>query len=159
VEKWAQAMGVNAQWLAHGDAAIIAVPSLGCSAAGGGAWNDSAESRGTVWFDRRTLAALVRGDAVCAEIVGESMEPLILSGDIVLVDRAANVPRKRRGRWRIYAIRESTGEISAKRLVWQRNQWELHSDHPDYAPRKLEYVAGDQSPILGEIVWLCRRLV
>ena len=88
-----------------------------------------------------------------AYVEGESMEPALRPGDLVLLDRSATI---REG---IYAIRIDDG-LFVKRL--QRlpgNQIKATSDNPAYGPFTIDL---GQVPagisIVGRVVWAGRQM-
>ncbi|MDL2209976.1 helix-turn-helix domain-containing protein [Desulfovibrio sp. OttesenSCG-928-O18] len=88
---------------------------------------------------------------VFMDVIGNSMEPGIRDGDMVLVDQAAVEPTAKS----ILAVGYEDA-IYIKRLERQANGFLLVSDNPDYAPIR---VAGDEMAsfrVIGKVVWLCR---
>ena len=84
-------------------------------------------------------------------VMGDSMEPCIQDGDMVLVDQAQHQPT-RQG---VYAVGFEDA-IYIKRLEYAQNAVRLLSDNPEYAPMNI---VGDELHsfrILGKVVWLCR---
>jgi phage repressor protein C with HTH and peptisase S24 domain len=101
---------------------------------------------------RAWLSRMGRPNAmVFMDVVGNSMEPGIRDGDMVLVDSSATeeVPQS------ILAVGYEDA-IYIKRLKKQAGGLALLSDNPDYAPITI---AGDEIAsfrIIGKVVWLCR---
>lgn len=88
---------------------------------------------------------------VFMHVMGDSMEPFIQDGDMVLVDQAQNQP----ARHGVYAVGFEDA-IYVKRLECAQNAVRLLSDNPEYAPMNI---VGDELHsfrILGKVVWLCR---
>lgn len=88
---------------------------------------------------------------VFMHVMGDSMEPFILDGDMVLVDQAQHQP----ARHGVYAVGFEDA-IYVKRLECVPNAVRLLSDNPEYAPM---HIMGDELHsfrILGKVVWLCR---
>ena len=76
---------------------------------------------------------------------GDSMEPGIQNGDVLVIDRDDRDPAEGRA----YVFRTSRGLV-VKRLTGQIGNWSMYSDNADYASRKV--TAEDR--ILGHVVWV-----
>ncbi|WP_420585823.1 S24 family peptidase [Ruegeria sp.] len=76
---------------------------------------------------------------------GDSMEPGIRDGDILVIDRDDRDPAEGRA----YVFRTSRGLV-VKRLTGQIGNWSMYSDNANYASRKV--TAEDR--ILGHVVWV-----
>ena len=88
---------------------------------------------------------------VFMDVIGNSMEPGVRDGDMVLVDQSCTdmTPKT------ILAVGYEDA-IYLKRLEKRPNGLAMLSDNPDYAPI---VVAGDELlsfRIIGKVVWLCR---
>ena len=122
------------------------------AAAGGGAAVDWEEVTGHVWFRRDWLDkhSIDPKRSVIMKVTGESMEPILMDGASILVDRA----RTRRRAGHIYVIRTDDGLV-AKRLGRNRKGvWQLESVHCEHTP-----VAWDRfMEVIGEIRWTARTL-
>jgi SOS-response transcriptional repressor LexA len=86
-------------------------------------------------------------------IQGDSMEPTLLSGDIVLIDHANNVISSQGG---IYAI-ALDGEIMIKRVEYLRSKGVvvIKSDNPRYT---TEEVPPDRLTVNGKMIWFAREV-
>lgn len=99
----------------------------------------------------------VRPDnAALARIEGESMQPTIWSGDMVLIDRSRREIQVRKtegsARFRspIYAILDD-GKARVKRIERpETDQVLLLSDNPDYGP---QFAKIDTLSIIGKVMW------
>ena len=80
---------------------------------------------------------------------GESMEPTLLDGCWILVDRASR--DRRTGN--IYVLRTKDG-IVVKRLAREGGEWRLVSDHPDW--EKLSWPV--DAEIVGRVRWMASTL-
>ncbi|MOA13864.1 putative HTH-type transcriptional regulator [compost metagenome] len=84
---------------------------------------------------------------------GDSMEPYIFEGDVVLFDGSDTEPRDRQ----VYAIRRPDGGISIKRIVQQlAGGWMIRSDNPDksaYPDEQVSRATLHDMPILGRVIW------
>lgn len=122
---------------------------------GDGYLNDHVEVNGGLAFRRDWIKQLgCRADelyVIYAE--GDSMEPYIFAGDIVLLNTGALEPKDRQ----VYALRRADGTISIKRLVQQVvGGWVIRSDNPDKSRHPDESVAESvlhEIPILGRVIW------
>ena len=81
------------------------------------------------------------------QVRDNSMEPTIANHSIVLVDRS----RCRRQEGRIYAIRIGNNLV-IKRLVKNKDKWQLVSDHPKLRSDAFPIAA----KIIGEVKWMAR---
>jgi phage repressor protein C with HTH and peptisase S24 domain len=86
------------------------------------------------------------------KVKGDSMEPTLSSGDMILVDHSRNTIDPQGG---IYAI-VIDDMIMIKRLhVLGTNKIRIVSDNPHYEP--IETTA-DELKINGKVLWFCREL-
>jgi len=106
------------------------------------------------WLWRELRANI--SDLYLIEVDGESMEPTLRPGDVILVDRrdAQNVPRDG-----IYVLRMD-GSLLVKRL--QRlpgRKINVTSDNEAYKPFEIDLDrATDDIAIIGRVVWAGRRM-
>lgn len=133
--------------------ATIMVPKVRATlCAGGGSLELEAVPVSEHPLPRAWLARLGNPSSmVFMDVIGNSMEPGICDGDMVLVDQSAVEPASRR----ILAVGYEDA-IFIKRVEKQTHGILLTSDNPDYAPMR---VAGDEMAlfsIIGTVVWLCR---
>ena len=132
---------------------VVEVPKVAATvSAGGGSFEVGANPLATHPFPRKWLARLGRPESmVFMDVVGESMEPAIFDGDMVLIDQSCIVP----GQHQIYAVGyEDT--LYVKRIEKKVASIVLHSDNANYAPIE---VSGDELQsfrVIGKVVWLCR---
>lgn len=120
---------------------------------GGGYLNDHAEVKGGLAFRRDWLAKLrVRPENLRVIYAhGDSMEPYIFEGDVVLFDCSDIEPRDRQ----VYAIRRPDGSISIKRAIQQLSgAWLIRSDNQfKYPDEPVSESALHSIPILGRVIW------
>lgn len=90
---------------------------------------------------------------VFMEVVGDSMEPGIMDGDLALVDRslAGIVPHA------VLAVGFEDA-IYLKRVTRQANGLVLRSDNKAYADMRICGDELDSFRLIGKVVWLCRQL-
>ena len=168
----AKACGVNAIWLASGEGQMLGdddngihprtphdseyalIPQYSAKGAcGDGYMNGHVEIKGGLAFRRDWLAKMkVRPEnlyVIYAE--GDSMEPYIFEGDVVLFDSSDLELRDRQ----VYAIRRPDGGISIKRILQQLSgRWIIHSDNQGkYSPEPIGEDVLHHIPILGRVIW------
>jgi len=126
-------------------------------AAGAGAENGSEAVVDYLSFRRDWLRRIgvIPSNAVMARVEGDSMEPTIWAGDMVLIDRAKKeVPVRKgnakKGRSPVYAILDD-GHARVKRIERPaEDQILLLSDNPDYGP---EFAKIETLSIIGKVMW------
>jgi phage repressor protein C with HTH and peptisase S24 domain len=169
----AAATGVSAEWLANGTEPMIEVSakeSFGSpsekdyalipqykahGACGDGYLNDHVEVSEGLVFKRDWLARMKAKPEnlriIYAE--GDSMEPYVFEGDVVLFDGSKTEPKDRQA----YVLRRPDGGISIKRLIQQiTGGWLIRSDNADKTKYPDEPVSEDalhEVPILGRVIW------
>lgn len=171
--KLAEAAGVTLDWVATGwdrrpdmpkieispeqTLDLARIPLLGVlAAAGAGAQNHGVQVEDHIYMSRAQLRALgVSPEAVhFIRVRGDSMEPTIADGAIVLIDAAHN-------RWRgdaIYALSQQ-GDVRVKRLSKAVDgTFMAISDNPRYPAERLSPADLDGLHIEGRVVWTEHRL-
>jgi len=136
------------------DLAIVPELELGYSM-GAGAVFDQYEQKGVVPFQRAWLRSMMRGaiaDLFVARGEGDSMQPTILDGDIVLIDTAQ---RDIRQQDRIWAV--SYGDLGMIKRVRRLpgGTYQLLSDNPAIPPVEC---ADEEMHVVGRIIWIGRRI-
>lgn len=138
---------------------LVAIPEIDVrAAAGAGAIHDGLEETRDVWY---FSAPLVRhefharpDDLRVITIHGDSMEPLLGSGDRIMVDTSQRVPVPPG----IFVVWDGMG------LVAKRVEHIPHSDPPKVVIKSVnpEYQTyerdADEVNIVGRVVWAARRL-
>ncbi|MBU2867110.1 S24 family peptidase [Pacificibacter marinus] len=126
-------------------------------AAGAGAANGAEPVVDYLSFRRDWLRRIgtAPASAVLARVSGDSMEPTIWAGDMVLVDRSKTVvpvrtSSSKKGRSAIYAVLDD-GHARVKRIERpSEDQILLLSDNPDYTP---EFANPKTLSIIGKVMW------
>jgi phage repressor protein C with HTH and peptisase S24 domain len=167
-ERWilklSQKFGLNPEWLASGTGQTFArgasgtdffsVPKVAARlSAGGGSYETASGIEGYFAFQRSWL--MRKGDPgrmVLMDISGDSMEPEIRDGDMVLIDRS----RVEMLAGAIYAVGVDEA-ILVKRIEKQPNALVLHSDNPRYAPLLLRGDETNGVRMIGRVIWTCRE--
>lgn len=86
---------------------------------------------------------------VAVKIKGDSMQPLLFEGDIAVVNTADKV-RKNGG---VFAMNYE-GQAVIKRLVYERRDWFLASDNPEFKPVPCR---GSDCIVIGRVVHFTPR--
>ena len=114
-------------------------------AAGTGAepWHEAAECG--VALHRAVLPSWARAEGlICIRATGDSMEPAIHDGDLVVLDRASAEPTDGQA----FVLRTGGGLI-VKRLRRRGAAWEMTSDNPRYRPRGVTV----EDRVIGRVAW------
>lgn len=136
------------------DLEILPELELGYSMGGGSVFSDY-EQRGIVPFSRNWLRSIMRGafaDLFVARGEGDSMQPTLLDGDLVLIDTAQKDIRQQD---RIWAV--SYGELGMIKRVRRMpdGSYRLLSDNPAVPP--VECSDGEMH-VVGRVIWIGRRI-
>lgn len=141
---------------AEGDTVSVIEYDVRVSAGGG--FHIDSETKKDVWkFSRRYLADEMRlpiGQMVVLEVVGDSMEPTLHSGDRVLV----NMADKRVSQPGLFVLWDGDGTV-VKRLEIVPD-----SDPPkllrisDNPLHRVYEVLAEHTNIIGRVVWVARRM-
>lgn len=129
------------------------------AAAGGGAVVGSEHVMDVLHFKEEWIRAELRvspADLYLIFVDGESMEPTLRPGDIILVDRRDHAQR----RDGIYVLRLD-GTLLVKRLQkLPGGNIKVSSDNKSYDPfiLKLEEMEGQDMAIIGRVVWVGRKV-
>lgn len=122
---------------------------------GGGRFADLAETKGLVPFKQEWLQGLFSGPVSNLRVVrgeGDSMQPTILDGDIVLIDTTQDNILKQDRIWAVF-----WGELGMIKRVRRMPDGKFHlmSDNPTVTP--IEAVDGELH-VLGRVIWIGRRI-
>lgn len=126
-------------------------------AAGDGHANHSEDVIEYLAFRRDWLRRLgvAPSNAVLARAAGDSMQPCVWDGDMVLIDRSktdvpVRSPSAKRGRSPVYAFLDE-GQARIKRIERpDEGQVILLSDNPEYPP---EFAKIENLSIIGKVLW------
>lgn len=158
----AQVFDVDAMWLQTGQGepggssacAYFNVPKVVARlCAGGGSFETGAGVDGYYSFRQDWLKRKGQpDDMVLMDVMGNSMEPELKEGDMVLVDQS----QKSVLAGGIYAVGvEDT--VMVKRIEKLPGRLVLLSDNPDYSPISLSGDELDAVRMIGKILWICRE--
>lgn len=139
---------------------FVAIPLFDVrAAAGGGAVVDSERVLDVLHFKEEWIRSELRAspaDLYLIFVDGESMEPTLRPGDVILVDRRDQAQR----RDGIYVLRLD-GTLLVKRLQkLPGGVIKVSSDNRSYEPfsLKLEEMEGQDMAIIGRVVWVGRKV-
>lgn len=161
--------GVTVDWLLTGDGPVrqndpadtpklTPIPRYDLAAsAGGGAVIDAENVKETIAFRTDWLReeGLDPKQLNVISVMGDSMEPSLYNGDIILIDRRDGPPRS----GCVYVINYD-GDLLVKRLQRLLNGgFKIISDNPRYEPETIPAEQMEQVRIIGRVVWKGGRMV
>ena len=173
----AEAVGVRPEWLMSGrhpmlkdapdtprppsDKDFAVIPQFTArGASGAGYLNDHVEVTGGLAFKRTWLARenLKEGDLRVIYNSGNSNEPTLSDGEVLLIDVAKKEPRN----GKMFAILTADGEVIIKRMISDlAGGWLVRSDNPDKS-RYPDLAVSEESiaaiEIIGQVVWRGGRM-
>lgn len=119
---------------------------------GGGYLNDHIELSDGLAFKRDWLARIGAKAENLAVIyaTGDSMEPYIFDGDVVLFDTSDTQPKH----GQVYVVRRPDSSVSIKRLVQHlTGDWVIKSDNPDRSEERVSAETIHELPFVGRVIW------
>ena len=136
------------------DLAMVPQIDIGYSM-GGGTVVEQFEQTGIIPFSRTWLRSMMNGvigDLFVARGDGDSMEPTLKDGDIVLIDTSQKAIRSQD---RIWAV--SYGDLGMIKRVRRTpgGTYMLLSDNPAVSP--VECIDGEMN-VIGRVIWIGRRI-
>lgn len=142
----------------RGAAGVIAVPEVRISASAGGGTHLEQEPDGTDWyFDAGWLRYELRvapRDLRIISIDGDSMEPVLYSGDKVMIDLSRTAPSPPG----IFVLHDGIGLV-AKQIELIPNSEPARVLIRSESPRYQNYERTlDEVNIVGRVIWFARRL-
>ncbi len=132
---------------------IVEVPKVAATvSAGGGSYENTAFPIATHPFPRQWLSKMGNPNSmVFMDVVGNSMEPSINDGDMVLIDQSGTAISPHS----VYAVGyEET--LYIKRVEQRQHTVILHSDNPDYSDIEIHGDELNSFRVVGKVIWLCR---
>lgn len=159
-------LGVSASWILTGEGApyreghtnveasppgFIPIPRYAVEAsAGHGAMVQDEEGSGYYAFNRKFLErrGLKPDNLAVISVKGDSMEPELYDGDLILLDRAQTTPRDSR----IYAVRYNADLFVKRVMELPGNRIQLLSTNPHYPPITVDAPDLDGIQIIGRVV-------
>lgn len=169
VEPIATALGVSPDWLLFGggeektreltspsEKEYALIPQFTArGACGDGYFNEHVEVTEGLAFKREWIRRMNSKPENLYVIYadGDSMEPYIFEGDVVLFDTSKTEPKDKQ----VYVIRRPDGGNSIKRLSQMLSgAWVIRSDNPDkisFPDEPVSEAALHDMPILGRVIW------
>lgn len=161
-----QALDCDITWLLNGYTggegagmvnALVYIPKYRATlSGGGGSFETTAEVLetcpfGEIWLRKKGNPSSL----VLFDVAGDSMAPMILSGDTVMVDRS-RTGEGGRFKGSIFAFREGDA-IKVKRLYTEGAAVRVLSDNKAEAVDYLADLTGFE--VIGEVVWVARDLL
>lgn len=126
------------------------------AAAGGGALVDTEQVLDVLAFKATWIRAELRANPASLYLIyveGESMEPTLRPGDLILVDRSAAI------RDGIFVLRLDDGLLVKRLQRLPGNQVKVTSDNPAYEPFSIDLSKAPEGlSIIGRVVWSGRRM-
>ncbi len=119
---------------------------------GNGFLNDHVEISSGLAFKRDWLARIgVKPESLAVIYAsGDSMEPYIFDGDVVLFDTTDSQPKH----GQVYVIRRPDYSVSIKRLVQQLSgSWLITSDNHNYKDEIVGLDTIHEIPFVGRVIW------
>ena len=125
---------------------FVSLYSLAAAAGPGSPLSDHEEVVGRILVERRPFRALSVNPVNCdlISVSGESMEPTLADGSMVLVDRGSRDLRD----GRIFVLRTPDG-LLVKRVRMSGARWMIVSDNPAWPVDNLD----PDSDVIGEVRW------
>lgn len=97
------------------------------------------------WLEKRGINPKT---LIATRVKGESMEPALYAGDVVVMNTADKAPKD----GEVYAINYE-GEDIVKRLLRDAGSWYLTSDNPDKRRYPNKRCEGEMCLIIGKIIY------
>lgn len=119
---------------------------------GDGYHNDHVEVSEGLVFKRSWLTRIGAKPENLAVIyaAGDSMEPYIFDGDVVLFDTTDLEPAHRK----VYVMRRPDDSMSIKRLAQEMSgAWLITSDNPAYERERVDANSVHELPFIGRVIW------
>ena len=120
------------------------------SAAGMGAEVYDETPIGLLWFRNDWLQShsIDPEQSNIISVRGASMEPTLLNGCSILVDRKRREPHEDR----IYVMRTEEGLVVKRLGLDEEGRWEIRSDNPDWRATPMS----PETEVIGEVRWTAR---
>ena len=137
------------------DLAMLPEFDIGYSMGGGASMEERFEQKGVVPFARTWLRSMMGGsihDLFVARGDGDSMEPTLKDGDIVLIDTSQQAIRSQDRIWAV--MYGDLGMIKRVRRT-PNGSYLLMSDNPNVPP--VECFDGEMT-VIGRVCWIGRRI-
>lgn len=119
--------------------------------AGPGVVNESNLPPSTLAFRRDWLAKMRINPTKCVivSVAGDSMEPTLYDGDLVMLDRQATTVRD----MRLFGVVDVDGTAKVKRLQKFEHELIMHSDNRTYPSSVRSSADANRMTVIGQVVW------
>ena len=124
------------------------------AAAGGGAVVEEERIKAYMAFRKDWIhgrLGMKPADLFAVHVTGDSMEPTLKAGDVILINRARSLPVD----GCLYLIRIDDSLVVKRIQLQPGGQIQALSDNPAYAPFRLD-PADKSTAILGQVIWYGR---
>lgn len=128
------------------------------AAAGTGEVVYQEDVRDFLCFKTQWIKTNLRGapkDLFLLHVKGDSMEPTLRSGDIVLVDGSITNPQEEG----IYLVRLDSAIMVKRVQILEGNRIEMTSDNERYKPIAVDTRGRADLAVIGRVVWYGRKIV
>lgn len=129
------------------------IPKVKAKAGAGSSLVTEGEVQGLYAFRRIFLcrAGIHSEKSIMLDVMGDSMQPMIMNSDTILVDQSQTTPQD----GKIFLVGFGD-ELLVKRLQKIPRGWLLVSQNPDYAPIAVEGCDLENFRIYGRVRWFGR---
>ena len=124
--------------------------------AGGGAFVDAEQTHQLIAMKTEVLRdkfSVAGKDLFCVTVVGDSMEPTLYDGDMVMVNNADTAP----GRDGIYVFRTDQGLFVKRLQVNIDGKFRIISDNKMYDSYDLRPDMAESFMIFGRVIWFLKK--
>lgn len=152
--------GMPVQAYEDGDAEFIPIKvmrlKLSAGISGYGAEPDLTVKSAPIVFQREWMEknGLFPEDLIALKIKGDSMDPSLRDGDLVVINVADKVPRD----GMVYAV-NFDGEDVVKRMTYENREWWLVSDNPDQKRYARKICKGASCIVIGQVIYKQSRTI
>jgi len=138
---------------------LVCVPLYNVAAAAGhGAEVPAEQIMDVLAFRREWVRAELGVDPAALAVIsvtGDSMEPTLRAGDLVVIDRRESMPTHDG----LYVVRIGNGLVVKRVQLLLDQTIVLRSEHPAYQPLTLRPdELGEQMAVIGRVVWVGRKV-
>jgi len=154
------ASGIPVQAYDEGNAEFVPIRAmrlkLSAGISGYGAEPDLTVKSAPIVFQREWMEknGLFPEDLIALKIRGDSMDPSLRDGDLVVINVADKVPKD----GMVYAVNYD-GEDVVKRMEYQNREWWLVSDNPDQQRYSRKICRGASCIVIGQVIYKQSRII
>lgn len=103
------------------------------------------------WFNKNILAP--KNALVVFEVKGESMEPTIKDGDLIMIDTANTAIRDA-----IFVVRFDDALVVKRLELMPDNKLQVKSDNPEYSTFTVDLHTQSGIAVIGKVIWHGKKL-